>query len=220
MFYLTAKALLSGVIIMAVSEIAKRSPAFGALGASLPLVSLLAILWLWPAIPPVSQTMPRRPSGMSCRPCPCSWPSRPYCVTGWVFGRHWRPPVSYHRSIWPDAIGGGSVWGPALAAGASSEPRNAFNDTRARLCGTVHVSFTHRSSSAFARAEWEENAEPVGGRVVKGGEVSLGIVRDFRLDDHWKVGLGGLYAFEMTPGHAGYGNAPHGGMAFARLIVE
>jgi hypothetical protein len=47
MIYLIAKALLSGVIIMAVSEIAKRSPAFGALVVSLPLVSLMAILWLW-----------------------------------------------------------------------------------------------------------------------------------------------------------------------------
>jgi len=47
MFYLALKALLSGVIIMAVAEIAKRSPAFGALVASLPLVSVLAILWLW-----------------------------------------------------------------------------------------------------------------------------------------------------------------------------
>jgi hypothetical protein len=47
MLYLILKALLSGVIIMAVSEIAKRSPAFGALVASLPLVSVLAIIWLW-----------------------------------------------------------------------------------------------------------------------------------------------------------------------------
>lgn len=47
MLYLAIKALLSGVIIMAVSEIAKRSPAFGALVASLPLVSVLAIIWLW-----------------------------------------------------------------------------------------------------------------------------------------------------------------------------
>lgn len=47
MLYLVLKALLSGVIIMAVSEIARRSPAFGALVASLPLVSLLAIIWLW-----------------------------------------------------------------------------------------------------------------------------------------------------------------------------
>jgi hypothetical protein len=47
MFHLILKALLSGVIIAAVSEIAKRSPAFGALVASLPLVSVLAIIWLW-----------------------------------------------------------------------------------------------------------------------------------------------------------------------------
>jgi hypothetical protein len=47
MLYLILKALLSGVIIMAVSEIARRSPALGALVVSLPLVSILAILWLW-----------------------------------------------------------------------------------------------------------------------------------------------------------------------------
>lgn len=47
MFYMITKALLSGIIIMVVSEIAKRSPAFGALVASLPLISLLAIIWLW-----------------------------------------------------------------------------------------------------------------------------------------------------------------------------
>jgi hypothetical protein len=47
MLYLVIKALLSGVIVMAVSEIARRSPGFGALVASLPLVSLLGIIWLW-----------------------------------------------------------------------------------------------------------------------------------------------------------------------------
>lgn len=47
MLYILIKAALSGVIVAAVSEIAKRNPAFGALVASLPLVSLLAIIWLW-----------------------------------------------------------------------------------------------------------------------------------------------------------------------------
>jgi hypothetical protein len=47
MAYFIVKILLSGIIIAAVSEIAKRSPAFGALIVSLPLVSLLGILWLW-----------------------------------------------------------------------------------------------------------------------------------------------------------------------------
>ncbi len=47
MLYLAIKALLSGMIIAAVSEIAKRWPGFGALVASLPLISILGMLWLW-----------------------------------------------------------------------------------------------------------------------------------------------------------------------------
>jgi hypothetical protein len=47
MLYFTLKTLLSGLIIALVSEIAKRSPAAGALVASLPLVSILAMIWLW-----------------------------------------------------------------------------------------------------------------------------------------------------------------------------
>ena len=47
MLYLILKAGLSGLIIGAVSEIAKRSPGFGALVASLPLVSILGMMWLW-----------------------------------------------------------------------------------------------------------------------------------------------------------------------------
>lgn len=47
MLYLALKALLSGIIIAAVSELAKRSPGVGALVASLPLVSVLGMMWLW-----------------------------------------------------------------------------------------------------------------------------------------------------------------------------
>jgi uncharacterized membrane protein (DUF106 family) len=41
------KVLISAVLIGLISEIAKRSPSFGALVASLPLVSILAVIWLW-----------------------------------------------------------------------------------------------------------------------------------------------------------------------------
>ena len=47
MAYLILKALLSGVLIAAVSEIAKRYPGFGGLVASLPLISVLGMIWLW-----------------------------------------------------------------------------------------------------------------------------------------------------------------------------
>jgi len=47
MLYLIIKAALSGLIIAVVSEVAKRSPGLGALIASLPLVSVLGMIWLW-----------------------------------------------------------------------------------------------------------------------------------------------------------------------------
>lgn len=47
MLYLIAKAVISGIIIVVVSETAKRSPGLGGLIASLPLVSVLAVIWLW-----------------------------------------------------------------------------------------------------------------------------------------------------------------------------
>jgi hypothetical protein len=47
MTYFIVKCLLSGLIVAIVSEVARRSPALGALVVSLPLVSLLGILWLW-----------------------------------------------------------------------------------------------------------------------------------------------------------------------------
>jgi hypothetical protein len=47
MVYLVIKALMSGVIVMVVSEVARRNPSIGGLIASLPLVSILGIIWLW-----------------------------------------------------------------------------------------------------------------------------------------------------------------------------
>jgi len=47
MLYLVIKAALSGIIVAAVSEIARRYPTWGGLVASLPLTSLLAMIWLW-----------------------------------------------------------------------------------------------------------------------------------------------------------------------------
>ena len=41
------RAILSGIIIAAISMVARRNPAAGALIASLPLVSLLGMVWLW-----------------------------------------------------------------------------------------------------------------------------------------------------------------------------
>lgn len=51
MIALLAKALLAGTMIAAISTIAQSRPAFGALIASLPLVSILGMIFLWTAQP-------------------------------------------------------------------------------------------------------------------------------------------------------------------------
>lgn len=48
MLYLLIKAGLSGIIITIVCEVSRRYPGWGALIASLPLVSILGMIWLWP----------------------------------------------------------------------------------------------------------------------------------------------------------------------------
>lgn len=45
--YFVLKAVLSGFIVALVSVIAKRYPGYGGLLASLPLISVLGMIWLW-----------------------------------------------------------------------------------------------------------------------------------------------------------------------------
>jgi len=51
MWTVVAKALLAGAMIAAISEIGKRLPATAAIVASLPLVSVLGMIFLWQAKP-------------------------------------------------------------------------------------------------------------------------------------------------------------------------
>lgn len=47
MTYFILKAALSGILIAIVSEVSRRYPNLGGLIASLPLLSIIAIIWLW-----------------------------------------------------------------------------------------------------------------------------------------------------------------------------
>lgn len=55
MIYYALKVVVSAMLIVAISEIAKRSTGFAALLASLPLTSLLAFVWLHVEASPTSQ---------------------------------------------------------------------------------------------------------------------------------------------------------------------
>ena len=45
--YFALKAAFSGMMIALISEVARRSAALGALIAALPLVSIIAVIWMW-----------------------------------------------------------------------------------------------------------------------------------------------------------------------------
>lgn len=47
MAYLLFKYAISALVLVLISELAKRSTLLGAVLASLPLVSVLAIIWIW-----------------------------------------------------------------------------------------------------------------------------------------------------------------------------
>ena len=88
MLYLIIKAAVSGVIIALGSEVARRYPGWGALIISLPLVSILGMIWLWreQVMRLAWPIMPRRPSGSFCPACPCSSSFRPCSGAAWRSG--------------------------------------------------------------------------------------------------------------------------------------
>ncbi|HEY2070320.1 MAG TPA: hypothetical protein VGG48_12260 [Rhizomicrobium sp.] len=74
----------------------------------------------------------------------------------------------------------------------------------------------------FARAEWEQNNELAPGSISRVGEMTLGAIHDWRVAEHWKLGLGGLYTFDFVPDSLklSYGSDPHGAMIFTRIVAE
>ena len=79
----------------------------------------------------------------------------------------------------------------------------------------------------FGRGEYTENDELlfVGGHhgpTFEVGKVSLGLIRDFRVREHLKLGIGGLYAVNFVPRQldALYAGDARGAMAFVRLKIE
>jgi hypothetical protein len=83
------------------------------------------------------------------------------------------------------------------------------------------------SWTLFARAEHVETNEllSVGGHhgpVFDVSKVSAGLIRDVRLGEHVRLGLGGLYALNFVPRglEGSYGGDPNGAMLFLRLKID
>jgi hypothetical protein len=77
--------------------------------------------------------------------------------------------------------------------------------------------------TVFARTEWEQNSElDALGRTRGIGELTLGAIHDRPVSDHFKLGIGALYAFDFVPSAIAppYADNPHGAMAFVRLATR
>lgn len=82
--------------------------------------------------------------------------------------------------------------------------------------------------TVFVRAEREKNDEliamgPLHGTAFTVSKTSIGAIRDLRLADQVKIGIGALYAFNFVPQSLApfYGRAdPRGAMVFVRLKIE
>ena len=124
-------------------------------------------------------------------------------------------------AIYTRGVGARGWWSTTLAWGR-----------RAQDHGTLDA-FTLESAAGlggwtlFGRAERIETDElfSAGGHhgpAYDVGKVSAGLLRDFRVARHVRVGVGGLYALNFVPGalEPSYGGDPDGAMLFLRLRID
>ncbi|HJU77773.1 MAG TPA: hypothetical protein VJ597_07605 [Sphingomicrobium sp.] len=137
--------------------------------------------------------------------------------------RRWSASLLYAREIAPGwKLAGTLAWG-----------RKSIKDHHGdRLHDDAYVaeaSIKHRGWTIFGRGEITENRELVEleegehGPAFRVGKVSLGAVRDFKLAEHWSLGVGGLVALNFVPDRLAPlygGHNPVGAMGFARLKLD
>ncbi len=137
--------------------------------------------------------------------------------------RRWSASALYARDIAPGwKFAGTLAWG-----------RKSIKDHHGEWLRddayVAEASLKHREWTIFGRGEMTENRELVElddeehGPAFRVGKVSLGAIRDFRVAEHFTLGLGGLFAVNFVPDGLAplYGSHnPIGAMAFARLKLD
>jgi hypothetical protein len=134
----------------------------------------------------------------------------------------WSASAIYTVPLGPNLFGQGGWWSTTAAWGRRSAEHDDLNAYALESAVKPNDRWT-----VFGRAERTENNELTGaaghhGATYTVGKVSVGAIRDWRVSQHLKVGLGGLYAWNFVPGglEGAYGGDPNGAMAFVRLKVE
>jgi hypothetical protein len=124
-------------------------------------------------------------------------------------------------AIYTRPIGARGWWSTTLAWGrrdTGDEALDAFTLESAAGIGNWTLA---------ARAERIETNELLSdhghhGPTFDVAKISAALIRDFRLADHVRIGIGGLYALNFVPAALGtsYGGDPDGAMLFVRLRVD
>ncbi len=133
--------------------------------------------------------------------------------------KRWSASGTYTR---PMAEG---YWSTSLAWGRKTIDGNSFD------AFALESSLNWKDWTLFGRGEVTENNELVvehddegdhHGEAFRVGKISVGLLREFVVAPKLKIGIGGLYAFNLIPGEIEgiYGGNPNGAMAFARLKLE
>ena len=123
-------------------------------------------------------------------------------------------------ALWADQVAPGWKLAGTLAWGRKTAHGHSDDGFAAE------ASLKHAAWTIFGRAEMVENRELIdveNGPAFRVGKVSLGAVRDFKLAEHFSLGLGGLFAANFVPdGLAPFygGHNPIGTMGFVRLKLD
>jgi hypothetical protein len=122
----------------------------------------------------------------------------------------------YAREIVPGwKFAGTLAWGRKSAQGHNDDAYVA------------ETSLKHAGWTVFGRGEVIENRELIAnvdnGPAYRVGKVSLGAVRDFKVAEHFSLGLGGLFAVNFLPDALAPlygGHNPTGAMGFVRMRLD
>jgi hypothetical protein len=130
--------------------------------------------------------------------------------------KRWSASALYAREIKP-----GLKFAATVAWGRKSS--DGHHDDAFALEGSLK----HRGWTLFGRGELTENRELLDveehGPSFQVGKASLGVVRDFRLAEHFSLGVGGLASINFVPDGLAplYGGRnPTGAMGFVRLKLD
>lgn len=133
--------------------------------------------------------------------------------------RRWSASAIYTRQVGADGL-----WSTTAAWGRKDRSDGVVSDGFAlETALKPNLEWT-----LFARAERQETDEldahggEAHGDLEIVGKASFGAIRDWRVSEHAKLGVGGLVSVNFLPNaleHA-YGDRPTGTMAFVRLVID